>query len=111
MRSLGLIRSCALLGRTVALACACVGALAVSARAQTTQPFSTANIYGFGDPLEGIKLEAMFGLTNDLADFGAGQTNFIEVETLPGARSAVQQPLVRRVSLSARPRRLGRLHQ
>jgi hypothetical protein len=83
MRSLGLIRSCAVLGQTVAVACACVGALAVSARAQTTQPFSTANIYGFGDPLEGIKLEAMFGLTNDLADFGAGQTNFIEVETLP----------------------------
>jgi CxxC motif-containing protein (DUF1111 family) len=70
-------------GRATALACVCIGALALSAHAQSSQPFSTPNIYGFGDPLDGIKGEALLGATGDLADFGAGQATFIEVESLP----------------------------
>jgi hypothetical protein len=60
-----------------------VGALALSAQAQQTQPFSTPNIYGFGDPLEAIKGEAALGFTADLATFGEGQATFIEVDGLP----------------------------
>ena len=44
MRSLGVIRSCAVVGRATALACVCIGALALSAHAQSSQPFSTPNI-------------------------------------------------------------------
>ena len=65
------------------LAGACVIALSLSAQAQMTQPFSTPNIYGFGDPLDAIKAEALLGLTADLAAFGDGQATFIEVDSLP----------------------------
>ncbi|HUI24463.1 MAG TPA: di-heme oxidoredictase family protein [Candidatus Kryptonia bacterium] len=57
--------------------------LCATAHAQVTQPFSTTNLFGFGDPLEGIKNEARVGLTGDLETFGAGQTTFIEVDSLP----------------------------
>ena len=82
MRSSGVFRSMAW-GRAAAVACACVGALSVSAYGQQTQPFSTPNFYGFGDPLEAIKAEAIFGATGDLQTFGEGQEAFIEVDGLP----------------------------
>ena len=83
MRSQGLFRSSIAWGRVAGLTCACLGALTLSAQAQQTQPFSTPNIYGFGDPLEAIKGEALLGFTGDLATFGEGQATFIEVDGLP----------------------------
>ena len=83
MRSMGVFRSSMAWWRATALACSCVGVLALSAQAQSTQPFSTPNIYGFGDPLDAIKAEALLGLTGDLATFGEGQATFIEVDGLP----------------------------
>src|SRR5215510_15420956 len=84
MRSSGLVSSSVAWGRTVALACLCLGALSVGAHAQQqTLPFSTPNIYGFGDPLEDIKNEALVGITGDLETFGEGQFTFIEVDGLP----------------------------
>jgi Di-haem oxidoreductase, putative peroxidase len=84
MRNSGLVYSSVAWGRTVALACLCLGALSVGAHAQQqTLPFSTPNIYGFGDPLEDIKNEALVGITGDLETFGEGQLEFIEAEVLP----------------------------
>ena len=60
-----------------------IAVMSAVANAQVTQPFTTTTLSGFGDPLEGIKNEARFGLTGDLETFGDGQTTFIEVDSLP----------------------------
>lgn len=77
----GYIRRCQAV--STVLAVALVTALAPSAHAQVTQPFSISNLFGFGDPLEGIKAQARFGFTGDLQTFGQGQSTFIEVDSLP----------------------------
>jgi cytochrome c553 len=76
-------RTPVLWGRSAALAVVLVSAVTVRAQAQQTQPFSTPNLYGFGDPLEAVKVEALLGLTGDLQAFGVGQSTFIEVDSLP----------------------------
>ncbi|HVO27259.1 MAG TPA: di-heme oxidoredictase family protein [Candidatus Margulisiibacteriota bacterium] len=83
MHATSLLRSRGYWGRTVALTATCVGVLAFGAQAQMSQPFSTPNLYGFGDPFEAIKALALKGNTQDLETFGEGQATFIEVDSLP----------------------------
>ena len=60
-------------GRSAALAVVLAGAVAVSAHAQQTQPFSTPNIYGFGDPLEAINRGFVEGVHYVGEQFGLGE--------------------------------------
>src|SRR5216683_4435755 len=57
---------------------------ATAANAQTSAPADQIiTLSGFGQPLPGIQLEAIFGNTTDLQIFATGQLNFKEVDSLP----------------------------
>lgn len=57
---------------------------ATAANAQTSAPADQIiTLSGFGQPLPGIQLEAIFGNTTDLQIFATGQFNFKEVDSLP----------------------------
>ena len=57
---------------------------ATAANAQTSVPADQIiTLSGFGQPLPGIQLEAIFGNTTDLQIFATGQLNFKEVDSLP----------------------------
>jgi len=66
----------------VALLLVAISATAVNA--QTSAPADQIiTLSGFGQPLPGIQLEAIFGNTTDLQIFATGQLNFKEVDSLP----------------------------
>jgi CxxC motif-containing protein (DUF1111 family) len=66
----------------VAMLLVAISATAVNA--QTSAPAGQIiTLSGFGQPLPGIELEAIFGNTTDLQIFATGQLNFKEVDSLP----------------------------
>jgi hypothetical protein len=52
-------------------------------RAGATSNTTVTNLSGFGDPIQGIRDELIFGITTRFRQFAEGQIEFIEVEDLP----------------------------
>ena len=71
-----------LLRRRLTLAVA-FGALAWAGQAGATSITTITNLSGFGDPLQAIQIELLFGITTRFAQFAEGQIDFAEVENLP----------------------------
>src|SRR5262249_21298683 len=65
------------------LALAGVVVIAWPGQARAVSNTTITNISGFGDPLQGIKDELIFGITSRFRVFAAGQLAFIEVDELP----------------------------
>jgi len=84
---------------------------ATAANAQTSAPADQIiTLSGFGQPLPGIQLEAIFGNTTDLQIFATGQLNFKEVDSLPALGPIFNSRSCGACLLSAGHRRIRRVY-